>query len=124
MDDRARYGLPSWLLKSWWLVFPGTGLLVGRMLYEKSYLTWSQGPQMIGFSLAHIHPLSFLLGFLSVCAAHVWLVVAAVAMTRGRFRLPPSHWTLVGLTVVTLALDYLPTTACQRILIAMLGQGA
>jgi len=31
----------------------GVAVLVGRILYEETILTWTNGPQMVGFAMMH-----------------------------------------------------------------------
>src|SRR5437867_8439819 len=99
-----------WPWVAWWAIYPGTAILLGRQLYEQTYLTWKAGPQMIGFSFTHLHPELFLLGVLSMVAAYMWLVAVVVRLVRQRGRLHWHQWVQAGLTVATLAIDYVPTT--------------
>ena len=75
--------LPNWL-KMWWLcVSPLAILFAVRLMWEKTVWTWSRGPQMIGFSLMHIHPMFAILGFLCTVAVMIWLLPAtAYAIAR------------------------------------------
>src|ERR1700733_5704483 len=63
-----------------------TAILAGRIQCEETFLTFRQGPQMLGFSLAHGRgALLFLAPFL-LC---LWLLVAFITMAvcfwqRGR----------------------------------------
>jgi len=45
-------------------------------MWEKTVWTWSRGPQMVGFSLMHIHPAFAVLGFLCIWALIAWLLPA------------------------------------------------
>src|SRR6478736_8674179 len=45
--------LPLWLVISGALVFVGSAILEIRLTWEQTVWTWQQGPQMVGFSLAH-----------------------------------------------------------------------
>ena len=66
-------------LKIWWLIFsPLAAPFTLRILWEKTVWTWTRGPQAVGFSLIHIHPLFALSGMAFSFAVVVWLVPAAV----------------------------------------------
>jgi hypothetical protein len=52
----ARSELPD-PLKVWWFVsFPIAALLAARIMWDAAVWTRSRGPQMVGFSLMHVHP--------------------------------------------------------------------
>jgi hypothetical protein len=69
-------GLPGFL-KTWWLcVSPFAILFAGRVLWEKTVWTWARGPQMVGFSLMHIHPMFAVVGVLSCLGTMTWMLPA------------------------------------------------
>ena len=49
-------------------------MFFGRMVYECIYLTYKNGPQMIGFSLIHLHPVLYIFMILSYFAAILWIL--------------------------------------------------
>jgi hypothetical protein len=54
-------------------------------MWEKTVWTWSRGPQMVGFSMMHIHPMIAIVGMSGCLAAMVWLLPAipyAIARRR------------------------------------------
>jgi hypothetical protein len=64
-------------LKVWWFfAFPIAALFAARIMWEKTVWTWSRGPQMVGFSLMHIHPFFAIVGTVSCLAMMVWLLPA------------------------------------------------
>jgi hypothetical protein len=64
-------------LKVWWCCStPIAILFAARILWEKTVWTWSRGPQMVGFSLMHIHPFIAILGMVSCLTVMVWLFAA------------------------------------------------
>jgi hypothetical protein len=64
-------------LKVWWFFsFPIAALFAARIMWEKTVWTWSRGPQMVGFSLMHIHPALAIVGMVSCVAVMVWLLPA------------------------------------------------
>lgn len=68
--------MPSYL-KVWWFCFaPVAILFAARVLWEKTVWTWSRGPQMVGFSLMHIHPMFAIIGMLCCIAVMAWLLLA------------------------------------------------
>ena len=101
--------LPLWVIISWCLIFPGAFLLTARLVYEQTYLTWVSGAQMVGFSMAHQQLLFLLWGSISILAIHIWLLIVAVILVKRRFQLA-SRWQrkAVGLTALTLVLNYVP----------------
>jgi hypothetical protein len=77
--------LPKWLQNVWILSSPLGLTFAARIAWGKTILTSAQGPQMVGFSLMHIHPGFFAAGILSSYLLIFWLVPASVylAVNRG-----------------------------------------
>src|SRR3984957_13961772 len=89
-----------------------TAIFAGRMVWEATFLTFQQGPQMLGFSLAHgrgallfLNPfllcLWLLVAFITmaVCFWHkrslsgwYWLTLASAIVTLGVLSIPPAFW--------------------------------
>jgi hypothetical protein len=74
-------------------------VFTGRMLFEETVLTWNQGPQMLGFSLAHG---SGAILFLAPILLSLWIVLFGAALVRWWWKkVRPSTSTLcVGLAAV------------------------
>jgi len=79
-----RSALPQWLVKSWLFLSPLGLLFAARIAWEKTIWTWTRGPQMVGFSLMHIHPLLGILGALSCSLLLLWLIPAGFCAIRRR----------------------------------------
>ena len=115
--------VPRWLQVSWLFVYPGTVVLVGRQLYEVTYLTWKSGPQMVGYSFVHLHPALFFFGLLSCVGSYAWVLATTILAALRRGQLLWYHWSQLGLLVLTLAADYVPTSLWQRGMVSLLGPG-
>jgi len=71
-----RGALPD-TLKVWWFFCSPIALpFTVRIVWEKTVWTWSRGPQMVGFSLMHIHPMFAIVGFISSLSVMLWLLPA------------------------------------------------
>jgi hypothetical protein len=103
-----RSKLPRWLNLSWWGIYPLMAILVGRLVYERTYLTWKYGKILLGFSFAHTYAEIFLLSMLGFFLAHAWLVAALVFVFLKPAQVSRTDWLKIGLVVLTLALAYLP----------------
>src|SRR5216684_1348205 len=53
--------LSNWLRLSGWIILAVQSLFVARLVYESTFLTCWNGPQMVGFALMHVGPSFFLL---------------------------------------------------------------
>jgi hypothetical protein len=101
--------VPRWLNVSWWIIFPLAAIIVGRLLYERTYLAWKLGhPILLGFSFAHTQPWLFILSMSGFLLAHVWLLVALVFVFLKPAQVSRMDWLKIGLVVLMLALMYLP----------------
>jgi hypothetical protein len=62
----------------------------------KNDLTWSQGPQMVGFALWHIHPGFAVAGTLCSLAVALWLLIAIPYAVVRRRDLEPCDWLMMA----------------------------
>jgi hypothetical protein len=118
--------IPRWLAVLGWFAFPGTLLLAIDLTYESTFLTWSQGEQMIGFSASHLLGPLVLLAYLSAIVCHVFLLaVCALVLTR-RLRLRQMcniHWALMVTLLISVCTLYIPYRVWKRVTIAVGGPG-
>jgi hypothetical protein len=70
--------MPKWIKILLIFIAPGLLMFFGRMSYECLYLTYKNGPQMIGFSLIHLHPSLYIFMILSYFAAIIWIIIYAI----------------------------------------------
>ena len=68
--------LPDWLRVVWFFATPAALVFAARIAWEKTVWTIFRGPQMVGFSLMHIHPIFFLVGVICAYALILWLAPA------------------------------------------------
>ena len=102
--------LPGFL-KVWWVcVSPIAFLFAARILWEKTIWTWSRGPQMVGFTLWHVHPGLAVLGTACSLAIALWLLITVpYAIVRHHY-IKTADWSaMVGSALVIVALA-LPDT--------------
>src|ERR1700722_15960051 len=103
-----------------WTILFGTALFSVRFVYEQTILTWRDGWQMVGFSLAHTHPGFLVVGGLSAICAHVFLIVllgfVIAARLRGRPLPRPSLVLVLTLGLVT-GILYVPYTGWMTLMV-------
>lgn len=76
--------LPNWLRIVWFFASPLGTAFSARIAWEKTVWTIIRGPQMVGFSLMHIHPGFFFVGALCAFALMLWLIPALVYLILRR----------------------------------------
>jgi hypothetical protein len=109
MQTFQKTTLVSWVLGwSWWVVYVPFAALEIRLLWEQTWLTWTQGAQMIGFTLVHVYGGFFLLGALGELGTAVWVLVAAILVVFRRNRLLAMGKVQFRLAAATLVLALLP----------------
>lgn len=118
MTSRA---FPKWLVYIGWIIYPFALGLVLVSLYEKTYLTWTRGPQMIGFTMVHVYPIPVLIGTLAFFLSRLWILVAVIFLIRFRASIIRSDWIQFGIIIFTIGFDYVPVAAWQNIIGFFLG---
>jgi hypothetical protein len=116
--------IPRWVALLGRIAFPGTVLLALDLIYESTFLTWSQGEQMIGFSVSHLLGPLVLFAFLSAIVCHVFLLALCVLVLSGRLRQVSNiHWALVVTLLISVCTLYVPYHVWKRVTIAIGGPG-
>jgi hypothetical protein len=81
----------------------GGALFTARIVYESTFLTWQQGPQMLGYSMMH-----GALGIAGLLALYLgWLWAPVVTLVAALRRTWPSKPQLVLIAVVALSFGLL-----------------
>jgi hypothetical protein len=92
--------IPRWL-RVGWLCFVPIGLLFAALIaWQKTILTWHQGPQMVGISLTHILAALFIVGILCCYSLALWLVPALIYLIAGRKRISIADMGMILTSVV------------------------
>ena len=124
VEDRTTLG---WMWQRV-LVFSGillilfAAILAVRIVWEETWLTLREGPQMLGFSLAHGPGVILLLAMPLLV---VWLAVAFITMVVSllrRKRLSRGFWLTVACAGVVLGVSTLPATFWQWMFIERFAQ--
>ena len=108
-SPKPSYGLlPDWLRLSGWAILALQSLFVARIVYESTFLTRWNRPQMVGFALMHTGPAIFLLGFLFlVFGALFSLMMLAFGLFK-KLRFDRNEWVLLGGYLLAFSLLSLP----------------
>jgi hypothetical protein len=96
---------------------------MAHQVYEQSYLTWRDGPQMIGFSLAHNHRILFILGMASYFGSCGWLAISVLAHAVLRYSANRVSLAHICSTAALLLLDGIPTGTWQKGMFFFFGPG-
>jgi hypothetical protein len=98
-----------------------TALLSARLVWEQTALSVQDGPQMVGFSLAHSVFAVFL--FFAPLAGALWAVTAIVIVIRTRSWRQPVRLGLLGTYSVLVLLMLVPYGYWQRLLVTTHAHG-
>ena len=103
----------------------GAALFVGRIVYEETFLTWINGPQMVGFAMMHgAVPFFLLAGLIALPGSLLWIVVSLVLLFRKRFRIPITDWVPIILLPVLVALLLVPYETWEEFTVQIAGPGS
>ncbi len=107
-SGRKRGAFPVWLRLAWFYSSPLGLVFASRIAWEKTVWTIVRGPQMVGFSLMHIHPMFFIGGMLCCIALILWLVPAAAFLIAHRNRISGSDIAMIGSALFAAAAMFVP----------------
>jgi Ankyrin repeats (3 copies) len=118
-------GFPRpWTTAGYLLLF-AAALLVGRIVYEETFLTWINGPQMVGFAMMHgAVPFILVAGLIGLLGGLVWVIAALVLLFRKRFHIPLTDWVPVILLPLVAALLFIPYETWEEVTVQIAGPGS
>src|ERR1700693_3623682 len=91
--------LPLWLRLVGAVFFIGSLMLAARIVWEQTVWTWEQGPQMVGFSLAHgFGAVLFLFPLLLVILTAV-VIAVTVHNTIKKKQIERERWLALAMSV-------------------------
>jgi hypothetical protein len=85
-------------------------LFAARVAWEKTILTWQRGPQIVGFSMMHIHPILSIVGVLCCFCIMLWLLPSTVYAIRRRQTLTLFDGVMLATSVLITVVIILPDT--------------
>jgi hypothetical protein len=100
--------LPAWARVCGWLFLLGQTLFISRIVYESTVLTCVDGPQMVGFSMAHGGHSFFLLGLLFLPFGALFFLVALVFGVVKKLRFNGREWALMAALFVSFSFLFVP----------------
>jgi Ankyrin repeats (3 copies) len=116
-------GFPkAWTITGYSLFF-AAAILVARILYEETILTWVSGPQMVGFAMAHgaLAPI-FIVGSIALPGILLWLAVSLVLLMWKKLRL--LDWIPAILSILLMALLSVPYETWEEFVVRIAGPGS
>ena len=124
METPARTPFPRTWTHVGWAVLAVFSLFAGRILYEETLLTASDGPQMVGFAMMHgaVAPI-FFAGLLGLPSALLWIVVSAGFLIRKRLPSSPSEWAPLILLPSLFILLLIPYSIWKEVVVRLDGPG-
>jgi hypothetical protein len=106
-DSKAGFSMP-WRL-SGYLVLAAATIFVVRIVYEETALTWTNGPQMVGFTIFHgVMPFYLVAFFIGILGGLLWLAASLIALVWKKFRVPLIDWIPIALLLVLAAVLTIP----------------
>jgi ankyrin repeat protein len=117
-------GFPRWWTITGYVLLAGAALFAGRIIYEETILTWNNGPQMVGFALAHgALPVVSIAGLIALPCGAIWVIGSLILLLRRRFRAMLIDWLPVIFLPVLAALLSIPYAMWEELTVAAAGPG-
>lgn len=125
MQVNAPVGFPKPWTTTGYLLLCGAALFVGRIVYEETFLTWINGPQMVGFAMTHgAVPFILVAGLIGLLGGLLWLIASAVLQLRKKFRIPLTDWLPVILLPLVAVLLFIPYETWEELTVLIAGPGS
>jgi hypothetical protein len=124
MQNNPTAGFPKpWTIAGYALVV-AAALFVARIVYEETILTWTNGPQMVGFAMMHgAVPLFLVAGLIGVPLGLLWVIVSLVLLARRKFRIPPVDWAPIVCLLIFATLLLIPYGSWEELMADIAGPG-
>jgi hypothetical protein len=99
---------------------------VGGIVYQETILTWTDGPQGLGFGNVHTGTalLFFLAAFIILLGSSLWIIVSLVLLFRKKFRVPLVDWAPLILLVTLAAILSIPYESWEELTVRLAGPGS
>lgn len=125
MQNNPPGGFPKpWIIAGYTLLV-AAALFVGRIVYEETILTWTNGPQMVGFAMMHgAVPVFLLSGLIGVPGSLLWMIVSLVWLFKKKFGIPPADWAPIISLIILAALLFIPYESWEELAVHVAGPGA
>jgi hypothetical protein len=110
VQGNPQVGFPkSWTITGY-ILLAGAALFVGGIVCQETILTWTDGPQDLGFGNVHTGTaaLFFLAAFVLLVGTSVWIVGSLVLLLRRRFSVPFVDWAPALLLVALAVILFIP----------------
>ena len=115
-------GFPRTWTIAGYLFLALAALFVGRIVYEETILTWTNGPQMVGFAMMHgAAPLILIAGFIGLPGGLLWMLTSLVLLFRRQFRIPPVDWLPMVLLTFLAAMLFVPYETWEEFIVRTAG---
>ena len=124
MQNNPPVGFPKPWTVAGSIILVAAALFVGRIVYEETILTWTNGPQMVGFAMMHgAVPLFLFSGLIGVPLGLLWVIVSLVLLARRKFRIPPVDWVPTISLLILAALLLIPYDSWEELAVDVAGPG-
>ena len=129
MIQTMQSGTPNGFSRAWttigYVVCAASALFVGRIVYEETILTWTNGPQMVGFALAHgAAPLILIAGLIRLLCGLLWMLVSLILLFRRKFRVQVFDWLPMFLLSFLVVMLLIPHETWEELLVRTVGPSA
>ncbi len=102
------HAFPKWFTCAGWIVYIPAFLLTLREMWEKTILTWQEGPQMIGFTMVHQYTILFLIGSAGIVLCVLWIFIAMIFLFIRRRTILIIEKIQFVVVVFTIAINFIP----------------
>ena len=125
MQSYPPSGIPSAWTTSGFVLCAVSALFTGRIVYEETILTWTNGPQMVGFALVHgAAPLILIAGLVGLPCGLLWMLVSLILFFRRKFRVRVFDWLPMVFLSSLIMMLLIPYETWEELVVRTVGPGA
>jgi hypothetical protein len=126
VQDNAPVGFPRLWTITGYVLLIGAAVFVGGIVYQETILTWTDGPQSLGFGNVHTGSFLFfiLAAFVLLAGTSLWIVGSFVLLIRKKFQVPLVEWAPIILLVTLAAILLIPYESWELLSVNIVHPGS
>jgi hypothetical protein len=125
MRENSAIAFPKPWTITGYILLAMAAVFVGGIVYQETILTWTNGPQGLGFGNVHTGTaiFFFLAAFIVLVGTSVWMIGSLVLLFRRKFRTTNVDWAPIILLITLVLMLFIPYDRWEELTVRIAGPG-